>query len=138
MLHMYRSIDHKKCVLFLRIFYFYAFFVYLFSFFSYSIFFSNLGRFGRVIVITKDGDPNMIRREVFQELRILDQIIQNTTAYYDDEKFTYLDVCAKWENECFTNDILNLDYIMDEVCMHLYKKRRKEARLGIKIGLSAR
>lgn len=73
------------------------------------------GRFGRVIVTTKDGNENMIRPEVFRELRILDQIIQNTTAYYDDESYSYEKVCARWENECFTNDILNLDYIMDEV-----------------------
>lgn len=73
------------------------------------------GRFGRVIVTTKDGNENMIRPEVFRELRILDQIIQNTTAHFDDESFSYEKVCARWENECFTNDILNLDYIMDEV-----------------------
>lgn len=53
---------------------------------------------------------------MFKELRILDQIIQNTTVYHDGDEFTYTDVCAKWEDECFVNDILNLDYIMDEVC----------------------
>lgn len=78
------------------------------------------GRFGRVIVTSKDGDKNMIRREVFQELRILDNLIQNATAHYDGESYTYHDVCARWENECFTNDILNLDYIMDEVSAHYY------------------
>lgn len=57
----------------------------------------------------------MIRREVFQELRLLDNMIQNATANYDGESYTYHDVCARWENECFYNDILNLDYIMDEV-----------------------
>lgn len=73
------------------------------------------GRFGRVIVTAKDGDRNMIRREVFQELRILDGLIQNATAHFDGDTYTYRDVCARWENECFTNDILNLDYIMDQV-----------------------
>lgn len=65
----------------------------------------------------------MIRREVFQELRILDQMIQNATAVYEGESFTYQDICARWENECFHNDILNLDYIMDEVkysAFHLF------------------
>lgn len=63
----------------------------------------------------------MIRREVFQELRILDGLIQNATAHFDGEDFTYHDVCARWENECFTNDILNLDYIMDQVSyMNMY------------------
>lgn len=74
-----------------------------------------LGRFGRVIVIPKDGNDNMIRREIFKELRQLDNIIQNATVTYDGESFTYKDACARWENECFENDILNLDYIMDDV-----------------------
>ena len=68
-----------------------------------------------MIIVSKDGDDNLIRREVFQELRILDQIIQNTTAEYEGESFKYDDVCARWEDECFSNDILNLDYIMDDV-----------------------
>lgn len=57
----------------------------------------------------------MLRQEVFAELRILDDIIQNTTVYHDGEEYTYKETCARWENECYTNDILNLDYIMDEV-----------------------
>ncbi|EDW89794.1 patched domain-containing protein 3 isoform X1 [Drosophila yakuba] len=73
------------------------------------------GRFGRVIVITKDGDKNMIRREVFQELRQLDNIIQNATTTYDGDTYTYKDNCARWENECFENDILNLDALMDDI-----------------------
>ncbi|XP_013119437.1 patched domain-containing protein 3 [Stomoxys calcitrans] len=73
------------------------------------------GRFGRVIVIPKDGDDNMIRREIFKELRQLDDIIQNSTVTYDGETFTYKDACARWENECFENDVLNLDYIMDDI-----------------------
>ncbi|XP_022227646.2 patched domain-containing protein 3 [Drosophila obscura] len=73
------------------------------------------GRFGRVIVITKDGDDDMIRREVFQELRTLDNLIQNATSNYDGDTFTYKDTCARWENECFENDILNLDALMDDL-----------------------
>lgn len=68
-----------------------------------------------MIVTAKDGDRNMIRREVFQELRTLDNLIQNATAEYDGEKYTYRDICARWEGDCFQNDILNLDYIMDEI-----------------------
>lgn len=56
-----------------------------------------------------------MRREVFAELRILDDIIQNTTAVYDGERYTYDDICARWDDSCFSNDILNLDQIMDEV-----------------------
>ncbi|XP_055600354.1 patched domain-containing protein 3 [Uranotaenia lowii] len=74
------------------------------------------GRFGRVIVISKDeNNKNLLRREVWEELRLLDGIIQNATAHYDGESYTYRDICARWEKECFTNDILNLDQIIDEV-----------------------
>jgi hypothetical protein len=74
-----------------------------------------LGRFGRVIIESKDGDDNLIRKEVWQELRMLDDLIQNATVTYEGETFTYRDTCAKWEDECYTNDILNLDAILDEV-----------------------
>lgn len=80
------------------------------------------GRFGRVIVTTKDGDPNILRVDVWRELRLLDEIIQNTTAYYDEETFTYHDICAKWMEQCYTNDILNLDKIIDEV--RTFSKRK--------------
>lgn len=73
------------------------------------------GRFGRVIVTSRDDDPNLIRREVFEELRILDGIIENTTALDDGEPYTYENICARWDDACFSNDILNLDQIMDEV-----------------------
>jgi hypothetical protein len=46
---------------------------------------------------------------------MLDDIIQNTTTEFDGEVFSYLKICARWEGECFTNDILNLDYILPEV-----------------------
>lgn len=42
-------------------------------------------------------------------------MIQNTTVYYGEEYFRYEDICAKWMSECFKNDILNLDYVLDDV-----------------------
>lgn len=77
--------------------------------------FNILGRFGRVIIESKDGNDNLIRNEVWKELRMLDDLIQNASVTYDGETFTYHDTCARWENECYTNDILNLDMILDEV-----------------------
>ncbi|KAL1497416.1 hypothetical protein ABEB36_008391 [Hypothenemus hampei] len=74
------------------------------------------GRFGRVIITSKDGNKNMLRSEVWAEMKYLDELIQNMTVSVDDyEHFTYADICAKWMGECFQNDILNLEYIMDEV-----------------------
>ncbi|CAH1155955.1 unnamed protein product [Phaedon cochleariae] len=73
------------------------------------------GRFGRVILTSKDGDENLLRAAVWEEMRLLDNYIQNMTVSYEDETFTYKDICAKWMSECFQNDILNLDYIMEDV-----------------------
>ncbi|XP_073969926.1 patched domain-containing protein isoform X2 [Rhodnius prolixus] len=74
------------------------------------------GRFGRVILLPKEGD-NLLSVECWKELRLLDSIIRNTTIKFgeENEKFTYEDICAKWGNDCFENDILNLDKIMEEV-----------------------
>lgn len=76
-----------------------------------------LGRFGRVIVTTKDGDRNMLRHEVFREMRMLDDLITNATATYEGEHYQYQDICAKWDGLCFVNDILNLDVLLDKVSM---------------------
>ncbi|XP_031621390.1 patched domain-containing protein 3 isoform X2 [Contarinia nasturtii] len=73
------------------------------------------GRFGRLIITTKDGDRNLIRPEIFQELRTLDGLIHNATATYDDEIYRYEDICARSLGDCFENDILNLDEIINDI-----------------------
>lgn len=79
-------------------------------------------------MVPKDGD-NLLRAEVWHELRLLDDLIQNATVQWppakglgagmdDDEEphtFTYHDACARWQQQCFTNDILNLDHIIEDV-----------------------
>lgn len=73
------------------------------------------GRFGRVIITSKDGNKNMLRAAIWKELRLLDGIIRNITVFYEEEYFRYEDICAKWMSECFQNDILNLDYVIEDV-----------------------
>ncbi|XP_041977331.1 patched domain-containing protein 3 isoform X2 [Aricia agestis] len=74
------------------------------------------GRFGRVIVVAKDNNTNLLRTEVFRELRELDELVRNITVTLPTgETFTYREECARWEGQCFTNDILNLDKIIGEV-----------------------
>jgi patched domain-containing protein len=72
------------------------------------------GRFGRVIIVAKDGG-NMLRTDMWREMRILDEIIQNATAEYDGEYYTYRECCARWQDECFRNDVLELDKVLPEV-----------------------
>jgi len=72
------------------------------------------GRFGRIIAIPRHGN-DMLTRDIWTELRLLDEIIRNTTVPWEGGYFKYDDVCARWQGDCFTNDILNLDYVIDEV-----------------------
>ncbi|XP_023935051.2 patched domain-containing protein 3 isoform X1 [Bicyclus anynana] len=74
------------------------------------------GRFGRVIIVAKDNDTNMLRTEVWKELRQLDEYVQNVTVTLENgDTFSYREECARWEGQCFVNDILNLDKIIGEV-----------------------
>lgn len=57
----------------------------------------------------------MLRAVIWKELRMLDGYIQNMTVLHNDEYFTYKEICARWMTDCFQNDILNLDYIIDDV-----------------------
>ncbi|KAL4113456.1 hypothetical protein QTP88_017073 [Uroleucon formosanum] len=74
------------------------------------------GRFGRVIVIPKQSDT-MLSVEIWKELRILDDIIRNASITWGPENtvYKYDDICARWIDQCFPNDILNLDYVMNDV-----------------------
>ncbi|XP_071446511.1 patched domain-containing protein 3-like isoform X1 [Hetaerina americana] len=58
---------------------------------------------------------NLLTAAVWDELKILDEIIKNATAVVDGERFKYSDVCARWVDECFRNDILELSHVMDDV-----------------------
>lgn len=71
------------------------------------------GRFGHVIVIPKDGGRNMLKKAIWEELRELDKIIRNTKAKYEGEVFTYEQICARWLDQCFNNDILNLYHVIE-------------------------
>lgn len=63
-------------------------------------------------MIPKDGGNNMLKSAIWQELRELDWIIKNITAKYEDEEFTYEQICARWLDQCFNNDILNLHHVI--------------------------
>lgn len=78
-----------------------------------------------MIVTAKDGNKNMLRANIWKELRLLDGIIRNLTVFYDDEYYKYEDICAKWLSECFQNDILNLDYVIEDVSIKMFKNGKR-------------
>jgi patched domain-containing protein len=57
----------------------------------------------------------MLRTVIWNELRMLDDLIQNATVKWEDTTYTYKDVCAKWLGHCYYNNILNLDTIIPQV-----------------------
>lgn len=59
----------------------------------------------------------MLSRAIWSELRVLDEIVKNVTIIYGDEgqTYTYKDICARWMDDCFENDILSLDTVMEQV-----------------------
>lgn len=69
-----------------------------------------------MIAIPRHGD-DMLTREIWEELRMLDDLIRNATVPWGGEggDFQYEQVCARWQDNCFANDILNLDHVIDEV-----------------------
>lgn len=72
------------------------------------------GRFGRLIVTTKDGG-SVLRRSVWDEVMQLDSAIRNLTISWDDLTWKYDDLCARTEFKCFTNDILDFDSKIDDI-----------------------
>lgn len=70
-----------------------------------------------MIIVAKDNNTNILRSEIWKELRQLDELVQNITVTLPTgEKFSYHEECARWEGQCFVNDILNIDKIIGEVC----------------------
>jgi len=69
-----------------------------------------------MIIVPKAGD-NMLTSAIWSELRRLDEIVKNVTITYGDDgqRYTYKDLCARWIDACFENDVLNLDAVIDQI-----------------------
>jgi hypothetical protein len=71
------------------------------------------GRFGRILIVAKDGG-SVMRESIFREIVHIDAIIRNMTIEYDDDSYNYEDVCARMNGRCHSNDILDFaDKIKD-------------------------
>ncbi|XP_064456461.1 patched domain-containing protein 3-like [Ornithodoros turicata] len=71
-------------------------------------------KFGRLIVVTKDGS-NLLRREIWDEIMLLDSIIKNMTVTWDDDVWKYEQICARDGPLCYPNDLLDFYPIIDEI-----------------------
>ncbi|XP_067135046.1 patched domain-containing protein 3-like [Centruroides vittatus] len=66
------------------------------------------GRFGTVIISSKNGD-NVLRQYVFNDVLKLNHFIQNISILLDGDVLKYKDLCARNEEQCFRNSILDLN-----------------------------
>ncbi|XP_064454991.1 patched domain-containing protein 3-like [Ornithodoros turicata] len=71
-------------------------------------------KFGRLIVVTKD-ESNLLRREIWDEIMLLDSIIKNMTVAWDDDVWRYEQICARDGPLCYPNDLLDFYPIIDEI-----------------------
>ncbi|KAL7632548.1 UNVERIFIED_CONTAM: hypothetical protein RMT77_017115 [Armadillidium vulgare] len=78
------------------------------------------GRFVRVIISAKD-DGSLIREGIWNEIMAFDSRVRATNIIFDEDLYTYHNVCAKWDGSCFENKILNLDELMPEILNGSFK-----------------
>lgn len=71
-------------------------------------------KFGRLIVVTKNGN-NLLSRKVWDEIIMLDQIIKNMTVLWDDDIWTYEQICARNGRPCYPNDMLDFYPYIDQI-----------------------
>ena len=72
------------------------------------------GRFGRVILVANDGG-SVLRRSIWNEVMLLDQMLKNMTIWWDDSPWKYDDMCARHDGKCWNNDILDFDNRIDDI-----------------------
>ena len=56
-----------------------------------------------------------MRSEVWKEINELDDLIHNVKIIHDEDEFKYDTLCARWEEDCYENDVLELGEIMDQI-----------------------
>lgn len=83
-----------------------------FSIFEKSVSFSPL----RLFVVALDGGT-LLRTSVWDEIRALDKVIHDLRFEWDEEELSYGVLCARWEDECYENDVLELgnNGLMDKI-----------------------
>ena len=90
---------------------------------------SRAGRFARLLITAADGE-SLLRTKVWREIVFLDQIVHNISINWEDEEFTYHQLCARNKDEvCWGNEILEIGSYMDLI-------ERQELNLTIPIWFS--
>ncbi|XP_037089285.1 patched domain-containing protein 3-like [Pollicipes pollicipes] len=75
---------------------------------------TDLGKFVRLLVTAKDGGT-LFRRDVFEEVVQLDRLVTNVTVDSGESRWTFDDLCARWNGKCLQNSIVTLLPYLDDV-----------------------
>ena len=74
------------------------------------------GRYGRIIIVAKDGG-SLLREKVFQQIEIVDALVQNITVHHkeDGRDYSYYDLCAISNGYCWDNSVLGIGRHMFDI-----------------------
>ena len=74
------------------------------------------GRYGRIIIVAKDGG-SLLREKLFNQILFVDAIVQNITIHHkeDGRDYSYYDLCAISKGYCWDNSILGIGRHMPDI-----------------------
>lgn len=72
------------------------------------------GRFARLLIMAKD-EGTLLRSEVWNDVVAVDDLVHAVGVQLDDKYARYDDICAIWNEQCYENNLLDLQEIMPEV-----------------------
>ena len=67
----------------------------------------NFGLYGYVMVTTRDGRSSILKPQIWDEVRKLEDLIVAISVEHEGKTYTYKDICAKWSGKCYTNSLLS-------------------------------
>lgn len=80
---------------------------------------TRLSPFARLMIETK-GDKSIFDRDVFDELKYIDEMVRNITIVSEHRPWRYKDMCARKNRKCFKNDILSYENRLDDMLQGRY------------------
>ena len=75
---------------------------------------TDLVRFGQVLAFAKDGG-SIFRSKEFEEVVLLDELVKNISVEFFGETKHYVDLCARWQQDCFQNTVLKLAELIPDI-----------------------
>jgi len=67
-------------------------------------------------VVAVDGGT-LLRKSVWDEILALDKVVHDVKFEWDEDEYNYDSLCARWEETCYENDVLELghDGMMEKI-----------------------